>query len=141
MIQLNFTLFIQLINFLLLLVILNAILYKPILAKIREREARIKGDRDKAKELAEKIDVEEGRHQQQLATARQTAAQYKAALLAEAKKKEAHVLEAAKADAGRIVEDMKKAIQADAEEVRKTLQTQMTPLAQSIAQKLLGRAV
>ncbi len=42
MIQVNFTLFIQLINFLVLLFLLNALLYQPVMAKMREREAQIK---------------------------------------------------------------------------------------------------
>ncbi|MBI5249002.1 MAG: ATP synthase F0 subunit B [Desulfomonile tiedjei] len=141
MIQLNFTLFIQLINFLALLFILNAILYKPILAKMREREAQIRKDREKALELEENVRLQENQHQEALAKARQTAAQEKAALIAEAKKKESAILDKARTEASRIVDDMKAAIQAEASEVRKTLKAQMTPLAESITEKILGRAV
>jgi F0F1-type ATP synthase membrane subunit b/b' len=62
-------------------------------------------------------------------------------LIAEAKKKESAVLEKARAEASRIVDDMKAAIQAEASEVRKTLRAQMTPLAESITEKILGRVV
>lgn len=141
MIQLNFTLFIQLINFLALLFILNAILYKPILAKMREREAQIRKDREKALELEGNVRLQENQHQEALTKARQTAAQEKAELIADAKKKESAVLEKARAEASRIVDDMKAAIQAEATEVRKTLKAQMTPLAESITEKILGRAV
>lgn len=141
MIQLNFTLFIQLINFLALLFILNAILYKPILAKMREREAQIRKDREKALELEGNVRLQENQHQEALTKARQTAAQEKAELIADAKKKESAVLEKARAEASRIVDDMKAAIQAEATEVRKTLKAQMTPLAESITAKILGRAV
>jgi F-type H+-transporting ATPase subunit b len=74
-IQLNFTLFIQLINFLALLFILNAILYKPILAKMRERDAQIRKDREKALELEENVQLQENQHQEALAKARRTAAE------------------------------------------------------------------
>jgi len=140
-IQLNFTLFIQLINFLALLFILNAILYKPILAKMRERDAQIKKDREKALELEENVRLQENQHQEALSKARQTAAQEKAGLIAEAKKQESAVLDKARTEAARIVDEMKSAIQAEANEVRKTLKAQMTPLAESITQKILGRAV
>jgi F-type H+-transporting ATPase subunit b len=140
-IQLNFTLFIQLINFLALLFILNAILYKPIMAKMREREAQIRKDREKALELEENVRLQESQHQEALTKARQTAAQEKAALIAEAKKEENAILEKARAEASRIVDDMKAAIQTEANEVRKTLKAQMTPLAESITEKILGRAV
>jgi F-type H+-transporting ATPase subunit b len=140
-INLNFTLFIQLINFLALLFILNAILYKPVVAKLREREARIKQDQGQALELEQKVLAQENQHQQELANARQTAAQEKGDLLAEAKKVEADVLAKARAEAAKIVDEMKSAIQADADDARKALRAQMTPLAESIAEKILGRKV
>jgi F-type H+-transporting ATPase subunit b len=140
-INLNFTLFIQLINFLALLFILNAILYKPVIAKIREREAKIKQDQEHALELEQKVLAQENKHQEELANARQKAAQEKGDLMAEAKKAEAQVLATARAEATKIVDGMKAAIQADAAEARKTLRDQMTPLAESIAEKILGRKV
>lgn len=141
MIQINITLFIQIINFLILLFILNAILYKPVMAKIREREARIRADRQKASELESQVQQQQERHQQELAAARQQGAQEKNLLIAEAKKKEAAILEKARQEAGRIVDDMKASIRAESDEARKTLATEMTPLAQSIFQKILGRPV
>ena len=141
MIQINITLIIQIVNFLVLLLVLNALLYKPVTAKIREREARIRNDREKAAELDGQVQEQEKRHQQELATVRQTGAQEKSALMAESKKKEAEILDKARAEASRIVEDMKASIRVEAEEVRKALKAEMTPLAQSISEKILGRAV
>jgi F-type H+-transporting ATPase subunit b len=140
-IQINVTLIVQIINFLVLLLVLNALLYKPVMAKIREREARIRNDRDKAAELDGQVQEQEKRHQQELAIVRQTGAQEKNALTAEAKKKEADILDKARAEASRIVEDMKASIRVEAEEVRKALTAEMTPLAQSISEKILGRPV
>jgi F-type H+-transporting ATPase subunit b len=140
-INLNFTLFIQLINFLALLLILNAILYKPVIAKIREREARIRKDQEQALELEQKVLAQENQHQQELANARQTAAQEKGGLMAEAKKVESDILAKSRAEAAKIVDEMKGAIQADAAEARQALRAQMTPLAESIAEKILGRKV
>jgi F-type H+-transporting ATPase subunit b len=140
-IQINVTLIVQIINFLVLLLVLNALLYKPIIAKIREREARIRNDREKAAELDGQVQEQERRHQQELAIVRQKGAQEKNALTVEAKKKEAEILDKARAEASRIVEDMKASIRVEAEEVRKALTAEMTPLAQSISEKILGRPV
>jgi len=140
-IQINITLIVQIINFLVLLLVLNALLYKPVIAKIREREARIRNDREKAAELDGQVQEQERRHQQELAIVRQTGAQEKNALTVEAKKKEAEILDKARAEASRIVEDMKASIRVEAEEVRKALTAEMTPLAQSISEKILGRPV
>ena len=141
MIQINITLIIQIVNFLVLLLVLNALLYKPVIAKIREREARIRNDREKAAELDGQVQEQERRHQQELAIVRQKGAQEKNALTVEAKKKEAEILDKARAEASRIVEDMKASIRVEAEEVRKALTAEMTPLAQSISEKILGRPV
>lgn len=141
MIQINFTLFIQIANFLILLFILNALLYKPVMAKIREREAKIKADQAKAMEMEQKVLDEESRHQEELAKARQTASQEKNALMAEAKKAESGILEKARLEAAAIVDEMKTSIQGQTAEVRKTLTEEMTPLARSISEKILGRAV
>lgn len=141
MIQINVTLIVQIINFLALLLVLNALLYKPVIAKIREREDRIRNDREKAAELEGQVQEQEKRHQQELAIVRQTGAQEKNALTVEAKKKEAEILDKARAEASRIVEDMKASIRVEAEAVRKALKTEMTPLAQSISEKILGRPV
>jgi F-type H+-transporting ATPase subunit b len=140
-ININVSLFVQLVNFILLLIILHFILYKPILNRIRQRQAALDADRQKAQELEDKVVQEEKRHQEEMSNARQIAAQDKAGLVAEAKQKESEILGNARAEANRIVEDMRSTIQSEAEEVRKTLRDQMTPLAQSIAEKILGRAV
>jgi F-type H+-transporting ATPase subunit b len=140
-IQVNFTLFIQLINFLVLLFLLNALLYQPIMAKMREREAQIKKDQEKATELDQRVQDQENRHQEELAKAKQTAAQEKNVLLAEAKQKEVAILDKARSEAARIVDDMKAAIQADAGQVRQTLKAEMTPLANSMCEKILGRSL
>ncbi len=141
MINLNFTVLIQVVNFLVLLLLLNALLYKPIMAKIREREAAIKKDREKALELETEVANQEEKHREALVQARKTAADEKASLLAESKLKEAEILEKARLEAARIVEEMRKSIQAESEEARKKLKQDMSPLAQSVTEKVLGRAV
>jgi F-type H+-transporting ATPase subunit b len=140
-IEINYTLLVQLVNFIVFVFILNALLYKPILAKLREREAKIRGDREQADELIKRAEESEEQHQKALAAARQTAGQEKAVLLAEAKKTEAGILDKARNEAAAIVDNMKKAIEAEAAQARSALQKEMTPLARSIAQKILGRSV
>lgn len=141
MINVNFTLFIQLINFLILLLLLNSLLYKPVLAKIRERDAKIKADRDKASQLDSEVLEQEKKHQEALIEARQVAGKEKAELLAAAKKSEADILEKARIEAARIMDDMKSSIQAESEKARAALKGEMAPLAQSISEKILGRAI
>ncbi|MBN2297167.1 MAG: ATP synthase F0 subunit B, partial [Deltaproteobacteria bacterium] len=51
MIELNWTFFVQVLNFLVLMFILNKILYKPILKVLDERDERVVGGQTKAKQL------------------------------------------------------------------------------------------
>lgn len=141
MINVNITLLVQIVNFLVLLIILNAILYKPIKAKMRERESKIKRDLDETLQLEKKVEDQERKHQEELARARQTAAQEKEVLMVDAKKAETDLLEQARARASAIVDEMRGSIQKEASEVRKTLKEDMTPLAKSISERILGRAV
>jgi len=140
-INVNITLLVQIVNFLVLLIILNAILYKPIKAKMRERESKIKRDLDETLQLEKKVEDQERKHQEELARARQTAAQEKEVLMVDAKKAETDLLEQARARASAIVDEMRGSIQKEASEVRKTLKEDMTPLAKSISERILGRAV
>ena len=71
----------------------------------------MRGDREKAEQLARSVEQQENRHQEELAKARQAAAKEKAVLLAEAKSKESVILKKARSDAGSIVEEMKVSIQ------------------------------
>ncbi len=139
--SLNITVLIQLINFLALLFILNEILFKPILAKLREREAVIRADQEQALALEREVLEQENQHQMELTKARQTAAQDKNDLLLQAKSNEAQILDRARAEAAKIVDDMKRGIEGEANQAKEALQAQMSPLAHSIAQKLLGRPV
>ncbi len=141
MININVTLLVQVINFIVLLLILNAILYKPILSKLREREGQIAADREKADALDREVVSQEAKHQAELANARKMASAEKNDLIAQAKAKEADILGEARKEAAGIVDNMKDQINKEAEEARKKLREDMTPLAQSIAQKILGRAV
>jgi F-type H+-transporting ATPase subunit b len=140
-INLNFTLFVQLANFLILLFVLNELLYKPILAKIREREETIRADREKVESLWKRVRDQEERHKEELAAARQAAAEEKASLLAQAKKVESETLDKARAEAAKIVDDTKASVEAEAVRVREAMKAEMAPLANSIAQKILGRQV
>ena len=54
MLEFNWTFIASAINFLVLLFILNAILFKPLLKIIKEREDTVKGNLDSAKEMTGK---------------------------------------------------------------------------------------
>ena len=139
MININFTLLIQLANFLILLIILNFLLFKPILRVLDERERLVR----ESTEIKERLDTlaDEGvsRYENELMNAKQQAmgirTKVRSDVMAEFRKQ---VLDT-KEDSIREVEDARQQISSEAEASRKALMEEAGNLAIGIASKLVGR--
>ena len=139
MININFTLVVQLVNFLILLVILNVLLFKPILRVLDERERLVK----ESTEIKERFNTlsDEGisRYENQVLEAKQGAMNIRTGLRAEAMTEfRKQVLEAK----GSSLEELEKArqeISREAEKSRCTLVKEAEKLGARIASKLVGR--
>lgn len=109
MIDLNATFFAQILNFLILVVILRALCYKPIVRMIKAREDKIAESLAKAdSDVAEAEELKKS-YQTQLAEAREKAQ----AIVDKAEKVAASNREASIQDTKREIEQMKKAAQAE----------------------------
>ncbi len=94
MININSTLFMQMGAFLVLLFLLNIILYKPLLAKIRERFATIEELNEKARRYQEEAQKNEEEYKTKILEAEQTAKQnYASKIAAALKEKEEKIAE------------------------------------------------
>ncbi len=94
MININSTLFMQMGAFLVLLFLLNIILYKPLLAKIRERFATIDELNEKARRYQEEAQKNEEEYKTKILEAEQTAKQnYASKIAAALKEKEEKIAE------------------------------------------------
>jgi F-type H+-transporting ATPase subunit b len=141
LISIDKSLIVQVINFLILLVILQRLLYKPFLAKMQERTATI----EKALEEAKAARAEAARQQEQNET-RLRAAYAEAAAVREAALKEAgeearkHIA-AAQAQARKMVEDAKSQLDAEVRRAREELRREVGDLAVAVAEKLVHRSL
>src|SRR5688572_27012843 len=115
------SLIVQGINFILLLVILHRILYKPLVAKMQERTSAIQ----KALEEAQHARAEAARQQEENATrlrsAYQEAASIREQALKEAAEEQRKLVEAAQAEARRLVESARAQTDADIRRAREEL--------------------
>lgn len=139
MISVDWTLGLQFLNFIILLIILNKILYQPLRKIIDERSDKITGLYAGAKDLEAGIDEKMQRYQQQLSDARLQANEERNKLKKAASEEEAKLLSEARGNASSRLETIKSQVAIEAEAASKTLKKEAKTLAEQIASKILGR--
>lgn len=140
-ISLDTSLVIQLINFLLLILALNYLLYRPIrkiLAERRELMGRLKAKAAKAKGELENGDAEKARLN---AESIRQAIHQKNEITAKAAGEEKTILAEAQAQAARQVNDSRAKLQQAASAARAALAQDVQIIAKSMAEKILGRTI
>lgn len=141
MIKLDWTIIMQMINFIILIWALNYVAYRPIRGILARRKEKIDGlesgidrfEKD-AREKASQFD--EG-----LREAREKGAKLKISLEEKAKQEEQQMLEQIHEKAGRDLEEIRERVARETDEVRKSLQSQIDFFANEISRKMLGRTI
>ena len=139
MISVDWTLGLQFVNFLILLIILNKLLYKPLRKVLAERRQTISGGHARARELEASIEEKMQRYQDQLDKARSAANEEKNRLKKAAAEEEAAILSDAHEKAGARLHKIKSQVSQQAEEARGALRAEAQTLGTRIAAKILGR--
>jgi F-type H+-transporting ATPase subunit b len=138
-ISVDWTLGLQFVNFIILLIVLNKLLYKPLTKIMAERREKIEGSHARAKNLQADIDEKMERYQQQLNEAKALANAERAKLKKAASEEEATMLAEAHEKATKRLQAIKDQVAAEAAEASKTLRKEAKSLAGQIATKILGR--
>ena len=141
MIELNWTFFVQIFNFLLLMFILNKILYKPILKVLDEREARIVGGQEKAKRLLDESQGILKSYNEKLYSAKIDAMTVKNSSRKQAVEEANVIIEDARRNAETIVVDVQKEMAEEIARVKSELEPEIGIMAGTIAQQILGRKI
>ncbi|MCB2188317.1 MAG: ATP synthase F0 subunit B [Deltaproteobacteria bacterium] len=140
-IDIDVSLFFQMANFLILMVALNYLLYKPIRGIIRERAAKIAALGSDIASTEEGAQAKEREMERELAEARRQGAAARDEMKGEGHQREREIIDAATAEMGRAVEEVRSQIQADLGRARDELKSQVQVFGQDLAQKLLGRSI
>jgi F-type H+-transporting ATPase subunit b len=138
MLEFNVTFFYSLINFLALIFILNAILFKPLLKIVKEREDTVKGNLDAAKDMTSKREESIANLNRELAESRSKAKDIFESLKGEAVSKQKEVHSAAEAEASSILEKARAEIKAEAEKARQALRADVDKFSDEIVRKLVN---
>jgi F-type H+-transporting ATPase subunit b len=139
MIDIDWTLFAQIINFLLLVFLLNVVLFRPIRNAIKDRQAKLL-----AQEAEFNLLMDQGRSlddeiKEKLAAARREGAGARETLKQEGAQAEASLLEEVKRQVEVEWATVEKKIKADVAKARTSLHKQAKTFAQLLATKILGR--
>ena len=137
MLEFNKWFFVLFVNFIILLFILNAILFKPLLQIFKEREDTVKGDLDAAKDMKEKSEEGIARLNRELSESRSRAKEVFETLKAEGIGKQREVLSATEAEAVATLEKARAEIKVDAEKARQSLRADVDKFSDEIVRKLV----
>jgi F-type H+-transporting ATPase subunit b len=139
MIDIDWTLYAQIINFLLLVFLLNVVLFRPIRKALKDRQATLLAQETEINVLTDKGRSLEDEIRDELAAARRDGAGARESLKQEGAQAEATLLEEVKRQAELEWATVEKKIKADMAKARASLQTQAQSFAQLLATKILGR--
>lgn len=139
MIDIDWTVYAQIINFLLLVFLLNVVLFRPIRNALKERQAKLLAQETEINLLTAQGRSLEDEIREELAAARRAGAGARETLKQEGAQAEVTLLEEVKRQAELEWATVEKKIQADMAKARASLQTQAQTFAQLLATKILGR--
>jgi F-type H+-transporting ATPase subunit b len=141
LISIDKSLIVQVINFVILLFILQRLLYKPFLAKMQERTSTIQAALDEAKAARAEAARQQEENEARLRAAYAEAAAVRDQALKEAGEESRKHIEAAQGQARKMVEDTKAQLDAEVRRAREELRREVTDLSIAVAEKLVRRTL
>jgi F-type H+-transporting ATPase subunit b len=141
LIDIDWTVVVQFVLFLILFAAANAWLFQPYLRLREQRKQGIEGARAEAERMGAQAEAKLADYEKQLATARSRANEEGRKLRAEGVAHEKEVTDRARADAQKAIDEATTRMRTETEAARLQLLPQASALARQIASKLLGREV
>ncbi|MBL0224770.1 MAG: ATP synthase F0 subunit B [Geobacteraceae bacterium] len=141
MIELNLAFFVQLVNFGILVLVLNIFLYKPIRKVLADRRQVVDGARDKASAVDLEVQEKMSQYESRLRDAKADASARRAESLKLAQAEETAVLEKARKEAAESLGSIRDRVAKEAADARVLLKQQAELLSGDICEKILGRSL
>lgn len=137
MLDINWTFFVFVLNFFILIFILNKILFKPLLNLFKEREDTVKGSLDTAKEMANRREESIANLNRAFSEARSKAKEIFDTFRTEGLQKQRDVVAKAESEASELLEKAKVDLRAEAERARNALRAEVDKFSDEIVRKLV----
>ncbi|NTW17653.1 MAG: ATP synthase F0 subunit B [Syntrophaceae bacterium] len=141
MISIDYTLLIQMVNFVVLMFILNLLLYKPVLGIIDKRKKNLQDIEEEIKRLNQSVDERMAAYEEKLRLAKMQALEKKQEIMGEGAEQAKSFIEAAKGDIPGMMEKFHADMNREVDEARRILTNQSRKISIEIAEKLLGRSL
>jgi F-type H+-transporting ATPase subunit b len=139
MVEINLTIIIQVVQFLILVYILNRLLFKPTSQTMEERHSKIEAWEEKTRTLQERARAKIASYEKELAKARAKALEEQKQMSIELSQQEEEKLQAVFDEAAQMVASTKHAVKEETERLRQELRQQAQEMSQMLAEKVLGR--
>ncbi len=141
MIEINQSLVIQIVNFIIFLWILNYLIFKPIVRVLNERRERIQGTSEKARLMEAEIQKKLEEYEAKIQAAKGQAANEKERVRRQGEDVAKEIVERARTEMARDIPIIRKQIASEAERVRGELEQRAQEMAREIACRVLGREI
>jgi F-type H+-transporting ATPase subunit b len=138
-INLDITFIIQIINFLVLMMVLNVVLYKPIRKLLADRATEIASGHEKAATLDTEVQDKMAQYETKLRDAKVKATEERGVMKKDAQAQETEILDAARKEANAALAALKGKVEKEAAQAREYLKEQTRMLSLEICEKVLGR--
>lgn len=136
--EINATLLVLMVLFLLLFAWLPPMLFDPLLALFAERERRIEGAKHQAKVLAHTAEAKLQEVEEKIKVAQKEGRQLLTSLKAEGEAYQRNLLDQARTEAKEKSEVAKTKLKTEIQKVKEQLQKEVAPMADSIVERLAG---
>jgi F-type H+-transporting ATPase subunit b len=141
LISIDRSLVIQAVNFLLLMLILWRLLYRPFVAKMNERTAAIKKSLEEAQRARAEAQRQQGENAARLREAHAEAQAIREAALKEAADEQRKLVAAARVEAQRLVDSAKTQLESDVRRAREELRRDVADLATAVAERVIRKSL
>jgi F-type H+-transporting ATPase subunit b len=140
-ITLDLTFVIQLVNFLVLMLVLNIFLYKPIRKVMADRKGQIDGAKERAAAVDKDVQEKMALYETRLREIKSKAGAEREVLRGDALREEAAILEKARKEAADSLSSIKAKVAKETVEAKEYLTVQARSLSLEICEKVLGRSL
>jgi F-type H+-transporting ATPase subunit b len=141
MVEIDYTVFIQLVLFLLLIWILNQVLYKPLLQIMDRRKGVLDKAQEEVKTVQETIDRRVAAYEEKIRSAKMEAMGQKGDLAKEGAEAAKVITDKAKGEIAGLMGDFQAKLEKELASARDLLRNQSRVISLEIAEKVLGRSI
>lgn len=140
-INLNMTLLVQMVNFLILIVLLHRFLYKPLTQFLATRADGIKRSLEEAKAAREAAVKAQQEYEARIAATRREAAALRESAVREVEEERQRLLKMSRDEAARLLTEAKAQIEQEVKRAKAELRAEVVGLSLGVAERLIGRSL